>query len=34
MCKEEYLKKREEFQRKYAQSGEAASLRKKDSVIM
>lgn len=33
-CKEEYLKKREDFQKSYAQSGKAADMKKKDSVIM
>lgn len=33
-CKEEYLKRREDFQKQYAQSGQAADFKKKDSVIM
>lgn len=32
-CKKEYLKKREDFQMNYVQSGKTADLKKKESVI-
>ena len=33
-CKQEYLKKREDFQKDYVQSGETKDMKKKDSVIL
>ena len=32
-CKKEYIKKREDFQMNYVQSGKTADMKKKESVI-
>lgn len=33
-CRQEYLQKREDFQKDYVQSGKVKDLKKKDSVIL